>query len=206
MGGYKGGEIASNLAVNCAKNYICNNFSKIEKEKNEILNLINNAIEYANMIVYEKSLEVEDLHDMGTTLEVAILWNNKIFIGHVGDSRIYRIRKNVIRKLTTDHSYVEKLVKDGSITKDEAYHHPNKNMLLKAIGCSNLVKPDVFYKGFLKGDILLMCSDGLTNMLKESEIYNILLNNPEKPEEALINEANKMGGIDNITTIIVDNV
>ena len=206
MGGYKGGEIASNLAVNCTKNYICNNYPKIEKEKNEILNLINNAIEYANMIVYEKSLEVEDLHDMGTTLEVAILWNNKIFIGHVGDSRIYRIRKNVIRKLTTDHSYVEKLVKDGSITKDEAYHHPNKNMLLKAIGCSNLVKPDVFYKGFLKGDILLMCSDGLTNMLKESEIYNILLNNPEKPEEALINEANKMGGIDNITTIIVDNV
>ena len=206
MGGYKGGEIASNLAVNCAKSYICNNFSKIEKEKNEILNLINNAIEYANMIVYEKSLEIEDLHDMGTTLEVAIIWSNKIFIGHVGDSRIYRVRKNVIRKLTTDHSYVEKLVKDGSITKDEAYHHPNKNMLLKAIGCSNLVQPDVFYKGFLKGDILLMCSDGLTNMLKESEIYNILLNNPEKPEEALINEANKMGGIDNITTIIVDNV
>ena len=206
MGGYKGGEIASNLAVNCTKNYICNNFSKIEKEKDEILNLINNAIEYANMIVYEKAMEISDLHDMGTTLEVAILWGNKVFIGHVGDSRIYRIRKNVIRKLTTDHSYVEKLVKDGSITKDEAYHHPNKNMLLKAIGCNTLVKPDVFYKGFLKGDILLMCSDGLTNMLKESEIYSILLNNPEKPEEALINEANKMGGIDNITAIIIDNV
>lgn len=206
MGGYKGGEIASNLAVNCTKNYICNNWSKIEKEKNEIMNLINNAIEYANMIVYEKSLEIEELHEMGTTLEVVILWNNKVFIGHVGDSRVYRIRKNVIRRLTTDHSYVEKLIRDGSITKDEAFHHPNKNMLLKALGCNNLVKPDVFYKGFLKGDILLMCSDGLTNMLKESEIYSILLNNPDKPEVALINEANKMGGIDNITAIIVDNV
>ena len=206
MGGYKGGEIASNLAVNCAKNYICNNWPKIEKEKNEILNLINSAMEYANMIVYEKSLEIEELHDMGTTLEVVILWNNKVFIGHVGDSRVYRIRKNVMRRLTTDHSYVEKLVKDGSITKDEAYHHPNKNMLLKALGCNNLVKPDVFYKGFLKGDILLMCSDGLTNMLKENEIYSILLNNPDKPEVALINEANRMGGIDNITAIIVDNV
>lgn len=206
MGGYKGGEIASNLAVNCTKNYICNNWSKIEKEKFSIMNLINSAIEYANMIVYEKSLEIEELHDMGTTLEVVILWNNKVFIGHVGDSRVYRIRKNVIRRLTTDHSYVEKLVKDGSITKDEAYHHPNKNMLLKALGCNNLVKPDVFYKGFLKGDILLMCSDGLTNMLKESEIYSILLNNPDKPEVALINEANKMGGIDNITAVIVDNV
>lgn len=206
MGGYKGGEIASNLAVNCAKNYICNNWPKIEKEKNEILNLINSAMEYANMIVYEKSLEIEELHDMGTTLEVVILWNNKVFIGHVGDSRVYRIRKNVMRRLTTDHSYVEKLIKDGSITKDEAYHHPNKNMLLKALGCNNLVKPDVFYKGFLKGDILLMCSDGLTNMLKENEIYSILLNNPDKPEVALINEANRMGGIDNITAIIVDNV
>ncbi len=206
MGGYKGGEIASNLAVNCAKNYICNNWPKIEKDKLEIMNLINSAIEYANMIVFEKSLEIEELHDMGTTLEVVILWNNKVFIGHVGDSRVYRIRKNVMRRLTTDHSYVEKLIKDGSITKDEAYHHPNKNMLLKALGCSNLVKPDVFYKGFLKGDILLMCSDGLTNMLKESEIYSILLNNPDKPEVALINEANKMGGIDNITAIIVDNV
>lgn len=206
MGGYKGGEIASNLAVNCAKNYICNNWPKIEKDKLEIMNLINSAIEYANMIVYEKSLEIEELHDMGTTLDVVILWNNKVFMGHVGDSRVYRIRKNVMRRLTTDHSYVEKLVKDGSITKDEAYHHPNKNMLLKALGCSNLVKPDVFYKGFLKGDILLMCSDGLTNMLKESEIYSILLNNPDRPEVALINEANKMGGIDNITAIIVDNV
>lgn len=206
MGGYKGGEIASNLAVNCTKNYICNNWSKIEKDKIEIMNLINSAIEYANMIVYEKSLEIEELHDMGTTLEVVILWNNKVFIGHVGDSRVYRIRKNVMRRLTTDHSYVEKLIKDGSITKDEAYHHPNKNMLLKALGCNSLVKPDVFYKGFLKGDILLMCSDGLTNMLKENEIYSILLNNPDKPEIALINEANRMGGIDNITAIIVDNV
>ncbi len=206
MGGYKGGEIASNLAVNCTKNYICNNWPKIEKDKIEIMNLINNAIEYANMIVYEKSLEIAELHDMGTTLDVVILWNNKVFMGHVGDSRVYRVRKNVIRRLTTDHSYVEKLIKDGSITKDEAYHHPNKNMLLKALGCNNLVKPDVFYKGFLKGDILLMCSDGLTNMLKESEIYSILLNNPDRPEIALINEANRMGGIDNITAIIVDNV
>jgi protein phosphatase len=206
MGGYKGGEVASSLAVTCVKSYICNNFPKIPKEKEEILNLINNSIEYANMIVYEKSLEIPELKDMGTTLDVVILHNNKVFIGHVGDSRVYRVRKNIIRKLTVDHSYVEKLVRDGSITKEEAYNHPNKNMLLKAVGCNNLVKPDIFYKGFLKGDILLMCSDGLTNMLKEAEIYNILLKNPEKPIEALINEANKAGGLDNITAIIVDNV
>jgi protein phosphatase len=123
-----------------------------------------------------------------------------------GDSRVYRIRKNIIRKLTYDHSYVEKLVRDGSITKEEAYNHPNKNMLLKAVGCNNLVKPDVFYKGFLKGDILLMCSDGLTNMLTEGEIYNVLLNNPEEPHNSLIEKANESGGYDNITAIIVDNI
>lgn len=206
MGGYKGGEIASNLAVNCVKNYICNNFPNIPKEKESILNLINSSIEYANMVVYEKSQEIPELKDMGTTLDVVIIHTNKVYIGHVGDSRVYRVRKNIIRKLTSDHSYVEKLVKDGSITKEEAYNHPNKNMLLKALGCNNLVKPDVFYKGFFKGDILLMCSDGLTNMLKESEIYSILLNNPDTPEEALIKEANKAGGLDNITVVIVDNV
>jgi protein phosphatase len=206
MGGYKGGEVASSLAVTCVKNYIFSNFPKIQKEKDEILNLINNSIEYANMIVFDKAKEIPELKDMGTTLDVVIIYNNKVFIGHVGDSRVYRVRKNIIRKLTIDHSYVEKLVRDGSITKEEAYNHPNKNMLLKAVGCNNLVKPDVFYKGFLKGDILLMCSDGLTNMLKEPEIYNILLKNPDKPVEALIREANAAGGLDNITTIIVDNV
>ena len=206
MGGYKGGEIASSLAIESTRKYIENNFKDIQKEKNEILKLINSAIEYANMIVYEKTLEEPELHDMGTTLDVVLIYNNKVFIGHVGDSRVYRIRKNLIRKLTSDHSYVEKLVKDGSITKEEAYNHPNKNMLLKALGCKTLVRPDVFYKGFLKGDILLMCSDGLTNMLKDNEIYSILLKNPDKPEEALVKEANNMGGYDNITVIIVDNV
>ena len=158
------------------------------------------------MIVYEKAQEDPELHDMGTTLDACLIYNNKVFIGHVGDSRVYRIRKNIMRRLTTDHSYVEKLLKEGTITKEEAYNHPKKNMLMKALGCSALVEPDVLCKGFLKDDILLMCSDGLTNMLRESEIYSLLLNNPNNPEEALIENANNLGGYDNITTIIVDNI
>ena len=154
----------------------------------------------------EKAKKEPDLQDMGTTIDVCLIYNNKVFIGHVGDSRVYRIRKNIMRKLTTDHSYVEKLVKEGTITKEEAYNHPKKNMLMKALGCGTLVEPDVICKGFLKDDILLMCSDGLTNMLRENEIYNILLTNPNNPEIALINSANEMGGLDNITTIIVDNI
>ena len=200
MGGYKGGEIASSLAIASARNFIINNFKNTKKDRENILRMLEEAIEYANMIVYEKSKENEELTDMGTTLDVCLLYNNKVFIGHVGDSRVYRIRKNIIRKLTSDHSYVEKLVKEGTITKEEAYNHPKKNMLMKAIGCNSLVEPDVFCKGFLKDDILLMCSDGL------NEIYNLLLNNPENPEIALIDNANSLGGYDNITVIIIDNI
>lgn len=206
MGGYKGGEIASSVAVYSAQNYICNNFKETPKEKNDILKLISDSIEYANLMVYERSKENEELKDMGTTLDVCLVYNNKVFIGHVGDSRVYRIRKNIIRKLTSDHSYVQKLVKDGKITKEEADTHPKKNMLVKAIGCNSLVEPDVMCKGFLKDDIILMCSDGLTNMLKDEQIYKVLLENSENPVAALINAANREGGIDNITVIIIDNI
>lgn len=206
MGGYKGGEIASSLAVANTRNYIFNNFKNIKKDRESILELIRKAIEYANKVVHEKSEEDEELHDMGTTLDVCLIYNNKAFIGHVGDSRVYRIRKNIIRRLTTDHSYVENLVREGTITKEEAYNHPKKNMLMKALGCNSLVEPDLICKGFFKDDLILMCSDGLTNMLRENEIYNLLLNNPERPEEALISNANDLGGYDNITVIIIDNI
>lgn len=133
MGGYNGGEVASKLATNTALSYIQTNFEGIPKEKDDILNLIKSAMEYANMVVYEKAREDKNLEGMGTTLEVCLFYQNKVYIGHVGDSRVYRIRKEFIRKLTHDHSYVEKLVKDGTITKEEASHHPKKNMLMKAI-------------------------------------------------------------------------
>ena len=206
MGGYKGGEIASSLAVSSAKKYIENNFKKTKKDRESILVLLKEAVEYANKIIYEKAIKDPELHDMGTTLDICLIYNNKVFIGHIGDSRVYRIRKNIIRKLTTDHSYVEKLVKEGTITKEEAYNHPKKNMLMKALGCSLLVEPDVICKGFLKDDILLMCSDGLTHMLRDNEIYDLLLKNPEKPVDALIKNANDLGGYDNITAIIIDNI
>ena len=206
MGGYKGGEIASSLAVANVKNYIVNHFKKTRKDRENLLKLLRYAIEHANKVIYDKAQQDEELHDMGTTLDVCLIYNNRVFIGHVGDSRVYRIRKNIIRKITTDHSYVEKLVKEGTITREEAYNHPKKNMLMKALGCNSLVEPDVICKGFMKDDILLMCSDGLTNMLRENEIYNLLLNNPDNPEEVLIQNANDLGGYDNITAIIIDNI
>lgn len=206
MGGYNGGEIASSLAVQTAKNYIENNFKDIEKDKESIIQLLGSSIEYANMVVYEKSKENPELQGMGTTIEVCLIYNNKVYIGHVGDSRIYRIRKNFIRKLTQDHSYVQKLVKEGTITKEQAAHHPQKNMLMKALGCNAFVEPDVMVKGFLKDDILIICSDGLSNLVNQETIYEMAIKNIEQATKDLVELANDRGGYDNITVIIIKNI
>ena len=206
MGGYKGGEIASSLAIQSAKNYIENNFKEIEKDRDSIIQLVGSSIEYANMVVYEKSKENPELQGMGTTIEICLIYNNKVYIGHVGDSRIYRIRKNFIRKLTQDHSYVQKLVKDGTITKEEAEKHPKKNMLMKALGCNAFVEPDVSVKGFLRDDILLISSDGLTNMVKQEDIFEIAKGNIEKAPIKLVDLANENGGLDNITVVVIKNI
>ena len=206
MGGYNGGEIASKLAIQTAKNYIENNFKEIEKDKESIIQLVGSAMEYANMVVYEKAKESKELEGMGTTLEICLIYNNKVFIGHVGDSRIYRIRKEFMRKLTQDHSYVQKLVKDGTITQEEATHHPQKNMLMKALGCNAFVEPDVMVKGFLKDDILVIGSDGLTNMVSQEQIQKIARRDIEQAPKELISIANQNGGYDNITVIIIKNI
>lgn len=206
MGGYNGGEIASSLAVQTAKNYIENNFKEIEKDKDSIIQLLGSSMEYANMVVYEKAKENPELQGMGTTLEICLIYNNKAYIGHVGDSRIYRIRKQFIRKLTQDHSYVQKLVKEGTITKEQAQHHPQKNMLMKALGCNAFVEPDVMVKGFLKDDILIMCSDGLTNLVDQTTIYEMASKNIEQATKDLVQLANERGGYDNITVVIIKNI
>ena len=203
MGGYNGGEIASRLATETTKNYIQNNFDKIEHNKEAILKLVKDAMEYANMVVYEESKKDENLQGMGTTLDVCFIYNNKIYIGHVGDSRIYLIKKDIGRKITKDHSYVQQLVEDKKITREEAEHHPKKNMLLKALGCTSYVEPDIRARNLEKDDILLMCSDGLTNMVEENKIYEVVKENKEKAPEILVNLANNAGGYDNITVITI---
>ena len=206
MGGYNGGEIASKIAVETAKNYIENNFKEIEKDRDSIIQLLGSSMEYANMVVYEKSQQKPELYGMGTTLEICLIYNNKVYIGHIGDSRIYRIRKDFIRKLTQDHSYVQKLVKDGTITKEEAEKHPKKNMLMKALGCNAFVEPDVSVKGFLRDVILLISSDGLTNMVKQEDIFKIAKGNIEKAPIRLVDLANENGGLDNITVVVIKNI
>ena len=203
MGGYKGGEIASKLATDSVRKYIQSNFDSTNKEKEEILKLIKSAVEYANMVVYEKSKEVPELEGMGTTIEICLIYNNKAYIGHIGDSRIYRIRKEVIRKLTKDHSYVQKLVEDKKITREEAKVHPKKNMLTRALGCTAYVEPDLRARNFEKGDVFIICSDGLTNMVEEKRMYELVKEDITTAADKLIMEANDAGGYDNITVIII---
>ena len=155
MGGCNAGDLASSLALMSAKSYIENNFENTPKDKENICKLVKSSMEYANMVVHEKSLENKNLDGMGTTLEVCLIYNNRVYIGHIGDSRVYRIRNDFIRKLTQDHSYVQKLVKDGTITPEQAEKHPQKNILLKVLGCNAFIEPDVMVKGFLKEDVLV---------------------------------------------------
>lgn len=203
MGGYNGGEIASQMAVTAAKNYIMTNFDEANTNKDVLVELVKSSIKYANMVVYEKAQENSELTNMGTTIDVCLIYQSKAFIAHIGDSRVYRLRNEFFRKLTKDHSYVQRLIDDGELTKDEAMVHPKKNMLMKALGCEEFIEPDGMVRGFLKGDVILMCSDGLTNMVQEDEIKQIIKENPTDATKLLVQRANDLGGADNITAIII---
>lgn len=203
MGGYNGGEVASRLAVDSAKNYILSNYEKTNKDRESLIDLINNSSQYANMVVYERAQSQKELRKMGTTLDICLIYQNRAYISHVGDSRIYRLRKDFFRKLTKDHSYVQQLVDEGKITKEESLTHPDKNMLMKALGVSAYVEPDAMVKGFIKDDVILMCSDGLTNMVSEEEIKRIIQENPTDATKLLVQRANDYGGKDNITAILI---
>lgn len=207
MGGYSAGEVASKMATEAAKEYILNHFEECKASKEQLEEMISSAISYANKVVFESAQADSEKNGMGTTIDVCLIYNSKLYVGHVGDSRVYRIRKDFMRKITRDDSYVQTLIEDGSITKEEALHHPKKNMITKAVGCEPVVEATVYSKTFIKGDILLMSSDGLTNMVKENEIFNLIkkYNNNEDIAEVLVQKANENGGLDNITVIVIRN-
>ena len=203
MGGCNAGEVASKLATEAFKEYVYNNFEQNKYLRENIIDMMYKAIEYANKVVYKKANSKQDFEGMGTTLDACLIYNSKLYIAHVGDSRVYRIRNDSMRKITKDHSYVQTLIEDGTITKEEAFYHPKKNMLTKAIGCYEIVEPEIYVKTFLKDDVLLMTTDGLTNMIKESEIFKIVNKNLENAAKNLVNKANEHGGLDNITVVII---
>ena len=206
MGGHNSGEIASKTAVDYVSNYILQSPGSF-LESEDLSPIVKKVMEEANTDVYKKSLEHEGDRGMGTTLIVTVVHNKKLTIGHVGDSRVYMIRDDSILRLTEDHSFIEELVKNGTLTREEAENHPNKNLITRALGCSDSIQVDTYKYDLKDDDVCVVCTDGLTNMLGEKEIKDIVLNSgdPEIACDKLIMEANERGGEDNITVIVFRN-
>lgn len=198
MGGHNGGEIASSKAVSSLVEFA-------ENAKGEITDILVEGVKYANKTVYTLGCENFELNRMGTTMDAAVVSDGKIYIAHIGDSRVYLINET-IQRLTVDHSYVMDLVRAGIITMEEADNHPDKNIITRAIGIESNVECDVVISHIKEGDYVLLCSDGLSNMLSDNDIYNIVTKNALSIEDKiniLIDKANQNGGMDNISVVLV---
>jgi protein phosphatase len=167
--------------------------------------LIEEAITVTNDKLYEKSKQQADYEGMGTTFVAATICDNVMYVANIGDSRLYVISNEIIQ-ITEDHSLVQAMVKTGELDKDEAKSHPNKNIITRALGTNETAQPDFFEVELDEGDIVLLCSDGLTNMLNDETIEKIIRENADNLQaatEILVKQANENGGKDNITVIIV---
>ena len=204
MGGHNGGEIASKTSVDTVKFFIESGHNKPEYISDRLL-MIRDAITKANSVVYNRSMEDQNLKGMGTTLTMALIEGKRLYIGHIGDSRMYLLRGEECRKLTEDHSLVAQLIRNGSISPEEGDYHPQKNVITKALGVDMTIEMDLDTEMLQQGDTLLLCTDGLTNMLELDGIIKICSNGqcPQSISETLIKEANIKGGKDNVTAIVV---
>lgn len=205
MGGHNAGEIASNSAIRFFCDYIHENRDTQLYENYQYLDIIKKGILYANSQVYFKSKTDEHLDGMGTTFIVASILNNKLFVENIGDSRLYLIRNGEIIQITVDHTYVMEMLKSGNLTEEELYNHPNKNIITRALGTQENVNVDTFEVELHQNDIILMCSDGLSNMIKDNEILNIIesYSSIDQSIQMLLDRANQNGGLDNISIIMI---
>ncbi|MDD2446564.1 MAG: Stp1/IreP family PP2C-type Ser/Thr phosphatase [Tissierellia bacterium] len=204
MGGHKAGDIASRMAVEGIVKYLKNNQDRINSEEN-IKILIREAVEYVNTEIYLESFEVPEYLGMGTTITLAYIYNSKVFVCHVGDSRAYLVINKKIKQITEDHTLVNELIKNGSITPAEAINHPQKNLITRAIGTSCDIEMDFYTINIRKDDVFILCSDGLSNMVGEDSILDVVSNNLNKNMNEICNSlvelAKENGGKDNITVI-----
>lgn len=198
MGGYNAGEIASKMSATIIRDYVFKKFPEYE-DKEE---LIRDAILAANEEIYTKQLEDEKLKGMGTTTTCGIIYDNNIYIGHVGDSRAYLIFDEGIKKITTDHSFVQELLNNGSITENEAQNHPQRNLITRAVGTEKYVVVDTSTVGIDECDRILLCSDGLTIYVSDSEIFDAVSQKGFEAVDELVEIAIERGGRDNITVLM----
>ena len=200
MGGHKAGDYASMHTVD--------RFVEVIRELGEehgVQDAINEAVTAANAYIYQRSRENSNLSGMGTTLVLASCIGNEAIVANIGDSRLYLVN-DAMTQITRDHSLVEEMVTLGGIDREMARNHPDKNIITRAVGVKEKVAADFFEVDLTKGDKLLLCSDGLTNMLRDEEIYQIIQDNKdlEQAAKALVDAANENGGRDNIAVVLVE--
>lgn len=203
MGGHNAGDVASNMTVDLVKEGFLEKIDSLNSPR-KIKNVIVGILEYANETIYRKSIEELTCEGMGTTVVLAYYFQNKMYIGHAGDSRAYIIRDKTIRQITDDHTLVNELVKEGSITESQASNHPQRNMITRALGTSEDIEIDINIVDFNDKDILVLCSDGLYNMVHEEVILETLMKNENLDDKVkdLVDMANMNGGSDNISVVV----
>lgn len=205
MGGHQAGEIASQTTVQVVKSTLQSQSFQVSTE--ERTNLLLDAVGKANTEVFDLATSNEQYQGMGTTVIAGIIDHKEVVLGHVGDSRAYMLHKGGLYQLTEDHTYVNLLQKYGQITIEEAKNHPQRNMIVRAVGTTEDVEVDLIHTPWGQNDVLLLCSDGLTDMIAEREIGLVLSNDKSVDEMAdeLIHLAIQAGGKDNISVILLKN-
>jgi len=204
MGGHAVGELASRTAVEYVLSALPREL-ETAKNKKEIEDVLHLIIEKANVRVYLESLDNKEFQGMGTTLTIAVLRDWRLYVSHIGDCRVYLMHGSTLDRLTVDHTLVQELVDSGSITEEEAMTHPKRHVLLKSLGVNEYMSPDTYSFDISEGDLILMCTDGLYGYVEETEIRTILRRHKDLDACAgqLVGAANRMGGKDNVTVILI---
>lgn len=200
MGGHNAGDYASRYAVETVVEEIGTSF-----EKNPV-RIMERAIDRANALIREKASEDAAYNGMGTTMVIATCFGRYLEVANVGDSRLYVVNRDRIEQITQDHSLVEEMVRMGGIDRESARNHPDKNIITRAIGARDYIEADFFNLELQTGDMVLLCSDGLTNMMDDETIHQILTSDGslEDRVEELVRTANQNGGKDNISVVVVE--
>ncbi len=202
MGGHAAGEVASEMAVHIVAEEL-GSYRGLTDE--ELAARMHNAIRKANEAIFSRTLSEHDKRGMGTTLTALVLLPDRYLIGQVGDSRAYLLRSDRLRQITKDHSYVQEQVDAGLLTPEQARVHPYSNVITRCVGAGMEVTPDIYFGDLESEDLLLLASDGLTGMLEDEQLRRLLKadGGPQRAVDQMISEANRRGGLDNITAIVI---
>ena len=202
MGGHAAGEVASEMAVRIMARELGDPTTRTDGELAEGMRL---AIQKANAAIFERTLTEHDKRGMGTTVTALTLYDTRFLVGQVGDSRAYVLREKKLAQLTKDHSYVQEQVDAGYLTPEQARTHPYSNVITRCVGANSDVTPDIYVGALRPGDKYLLASDGLTGMLEDADLQAALQVNdqPQDLVDGLIAEANRRGGLDNVTAILI---